>query len=82
MNASASARSRRLLRRHSVLAAITGALTALTVVAPEWIELFGLDPDHGDGSAERALLAVVASVFLGSLLLAGAAWRRCVGAAE
>lgn len=76
MTAPASARSRRLLRRHSVLAAISGLLTALTLVAPEWIELLGLDPDHGDGSAERVVLAVVATAFLASLLLAGVAVRR------
>ena len=75
MNTSAPDR-RRLFRRRSALAAITGALTVLTLVAPEWLEALGVDPDHGDGSAERLVLAVVAVAFLASLVLAGAAWRR------
>ena len=42
-------------------AALTVALLVLTLIAPAWIELvFGIDPDHGNGSVEIALVVTAA----------------------
>ena len=44
-----------------VLAAIVGLATIGTAVWPRWIEdLLGFDPDGGNGTAEWAILAVLA----------------------
>ena len=40
----------------AVLAALFAIATVLTIIEPEWIEAFGLDPDGGDGSVERAIV--------------------------
>jgi hypothetical protein len=40
----------------AVLAALFAFTAALTILNPEWIEAFGLDPDAGDGSVERAIV--------------------------
>jgi hypothetical protein len=53
------------LRVETVLAALFAVLAAATTIWPDWIEILGFDPDHGDGSAEWAtvvLFGVVAAV--------------------
>lgn len=73
--------NRRLSRRfwvEVVAAAVSGALLAVTVLIPSWIELvFGVDPDHGSGALEWTvvLLALLAWALLS--FLAGREWRRC-----
>lgn len=52
---------RRRLRTELVLAAISAALSVLTLVTPEWIEeLTGLEPDAGSGGLEW----IIAGAFL------------------
>lgn len=70
----------RLTRRFWVeagLAAFSAVLVLLTLANREWIEfLFGVDPDHGNGSLER--LVVVAAV-LGTVTFSVRArleWQR------
>ena len=46
-------------------AALTGALALLTLVWHDWIEAFGVDPDHGSGAAEWAVVVVCASISVG-----------------
>jgi hypothetical protein len=59
------------------LAAATGVLTAITIVSREWIEfVFGVDPDHGNGALEWALVAVLAVATIGFTAAARAEWRR------
>ncbi len=51
------------------------ALGLITVVWREWIEaIFGVDPDHGSGSAEWIAVAVLAAVFVVSAVLARRDW--------
>jgi hypothetical protein len=62
------------------LAAITALLGTLTLVWPDWLEAFGIEPDHGDGTVEALLvigLFVASGVFAVSARIA---WRRTVTA--
>jgi hypothetical protein len=44
-----------------VLSALLGTATIVTAVWPTWIEgLFGFDPDGGNGTTERWIVAVLA----------------------
>jgi hypothetical protein len=55
----------------------SAALTALTIVWPDWIErLFGFEPDGGDGSTEWgfALSLVIVTIMFSTL--AGRTWWR------
>jgi len=64
---------RRRFRIESGLAAVCAALTALTVVFPQWIEAStALDPDAGSGLAE---LAIAGSFLLAALVAATLARR-------
>ncbi|MEA2312848.1 MAG: hypothetical protein QOE28_2816 [Solirubrobacteraceae bacterium] len=51
---------RTLLRIESGLSAALGLLALITLVWHDWMEAFGWDPDHGDGSAEWVAVAVLA----------------------
>jgi len=53
------------------------ALATATSISPTWIEtLFSVDPDGGDGSLERALVAGCLAVAAGLGVAARAEWRR------
>jgi hypothetical protein len=77
------ARSSRRLRLEIGLAAVSVLLFVATVAWPEWIEMiFGVDPDHGDGSLEWLIMGVTALCAIGALLRARADWRRLRDTAE
>lgn len=63
------------------VASLSAVSTALTMVWPEWLEAFGLDPDHGDGSLEWAmagallLVTLVMTARVGLLAWAGSTRR-------
>jgi hypothetical protein len=54
-------------------------LFTLTLIWRNWIEIvFRVDPDHGSGSLEMAILFVCILAFLSSMLAARIEWRRAV----
>lgn len=58
-----------------VLAGLSALLCLLTIVSPEWIEeLFGLDPDRGNGSFEWDLVLLSGFFTVLFALLAGRQW--------
>ncbi len=64
----------------AVLAAVLGLLTVLTLVWHDWLEAFGVDPDHHDGSVEWLIVAALAAVTVVLAVSARAEWRRAVPA--
>jgi hypothetical protein len=58
----------------TTLAVLSGVTLVLTMITREWVELiFGVDPDHADGSLEWAILGgLLTTTVLFSLL----AYRR------
>lgn len=56
----------------AALAVATFVLTVVTLINQEWIEaVFGVDPDHGNGSLEWIMVGIlaVATVVFGLLAL-------------
>ncbi|RZU11320.1 hypothetical protein EV645_6482 [Kribbella rubisoli] len=74
------AESRVTVRRRfwfeAVLAAVTGVLFVVTLFWHEWLEAFGFDPDHGDGSAEWLIVGVLLLICVASSAVARIEWRR------
>lgn len=69
--------NRSLFWAESVLAALNGALVVDTMISREWIEVvFGVDPDHGNGSLEWLIIAGVAILTILFALAARYEWRR------
>jgi hypothetical protein len=68
---------RRRFWLEAVLAGAAGALTVLTAIWNDWIEIvFGVDPDHGNGSAEWIVTSCLLAVALGCSVAARYEWRR------
>jgi tetrahydromethanopterin S-methyltransferase subunit E len=64
----------------AVLAVVTGLLFVVTWFWHEWIEAFGFDPDHGDGSAEWVIVGVLLVACVASSVVARFEWRRAAAA--
>lgn len=61
----------------SILAAASAFLVVLTLVWDQWIEgVFGLDPDHGNGSFEWELVIACCLLTMLFSVLARRQWRR------
>jgi hypothetical protein len=59
------------------VAAASAFLAVLTLFWRDWIEaIFGVDPDHGNGSAEWIAVAVLAAIAVTAALLARAERAR------
>ena len=58
------------------LAGVTGVLFVVTLFWHDWMEAFGFDPDHGNGSAEWVAVAILAVVTLALFATARMEWRR------
>jgi hypothetical protein len=56
-------------------AAIAAALATLTLITPDWIEIFaGVDPDRGSGALEWAIVAVLVTASVALAFIAR--WER------
>lgn len=53
-------------RLQAALAVAFFVLATLTAIWPKWLEALGVDPDHGNGSAEWAIVALLALLALWS----------------
>ena len=61
----------------SIVASVTGVLAIVTIFWRDWIEaVFGVDPDHGNGSAEWLVVAVLAVVTVALTAGARREWLR------
>ena len=61
----------------SILASATGVLAVVTIFWHDWIEaVFGVDPDHRNGSAEWLVVLALAIVTVALALVARHEWRR------
>ena len=59
------------------VAALTTALTVLTILVPTWIEtIFGIDPDGGNGTLEWAIVAMSCILSAAIWFAAQRDWRR------
>ena len=61
----------------SILASATGILAIVTIFWQDWIEaVFGVDPDHGNGLAEWAAVAILALAAAAFAASARIEWRH------
>jgi hypothetical protein len=59
------------------LASVSGVFLILTLLWKDWIEIvFGVDPDHHNGSVEWLIVAVSLVVTVVFFVLAQLEWRR------
>ena len=76
-------RMSRLFKLEASLAVLSGILFVITLVSKEWIEIiFRVDPDHGSGSLEWTIVAVLAVAAVTCTTLARIEWRRTQPAAD
>jgi hypothetical protein len=68
---------KRRLNIEAALAALTGILFVVTLITREWIEaLTGWDPDHGNGSVEWIIVAVLLVATVAFSALARSDYRK------
>jgi hypothetical protein len=72
-------RVRRRFWAESALAVVSVFLVLLTLVWKDWIEeVFGVDPDHGNGSLEWLITVAFVAVAIAFCVGARREWRRAV----
>ena len=64
-----------------IMGLITGALFLLTVVNADWLEAMGINPDGGNGSVERMIVAGLALATVALFSLASYQWGKASAAA-
>ena len=68
---------RSTFRREDSSASLVGLLATVTALRPDWIELlFGVDPDHSDGTFEWVIVGVLLCRTVALTSLARREWRR------
>lgn len=59
------------------LAVVAALVLVASLISREWIEVvFGVDPDHGDGSLEWLIVGIAAVAGLVFSIIARIEWRR------
>ena len=57
-------------------AVLFGLALVAALVDPEWIEAFGIDPDHGSGALEWGLVLALGVLCVAFSLAGARTWRR------
>lgn len=73
----------RLRRRfwiEAALSSLTGLLFVVTLFWHDWLEAFGVDPDHGNGTVEWFVVGALAVVSASSAVSARIEWNRAAAA--
>jgi hypothetical protein len=60
----------------SALAVVTGVVALMTILQRDWLEIFGIEPDAGDGSVELLITLALAVVTVLFAAAASVDWRR------
>lgn len=61
----------------AVCGTMTGVLAVVTLFWSDWIEaVFGVDPDHGNGSFEWLVVAFLAVITVSLIVAARVEWRH------
>jgi hypothetical protein len=60
----------------ATLTSVSATLTLVTIFWHDWLEAFGFDPDHGDGTVEWLVVVGLLAVALTFAVLARLEWRR------
>ncbi len=64
-----------------IMGLITGALFLLTVANADWLEALGINPDGGNGSVERLIVAGLAMATVALFSLASYQWGKASASA-
>lgn len=75
-------RVRRRFWVESVFAIVTGLVALLTIIQHDWLEVFGIEPDAGNGSVELLIILGLAALTVLFAAAAGVDWRRGSSIAE
>lgn len=63
-------------RVEAILAAVSSLLFVLSLLWRDWLEVFGIDPDHGSGTTEWLIVATLLASSVSLTLLARRDRRR------
>lgn len=66
----------------TALGALSGLLFVTTFLWHDWLEAFGVDPDHGDGSVERLVVLALLGLTIACAVAARVEWRRTAALAR
>jgi tetrahydromethanopterin S-methyltransferase subunit E len=58
-----------------ITAALSGLLFVVTLFWRDWLEAVGIDPDHGDGSVEWLIVALLLAISVTLAVVARLEWR-------
>ena len=61
-------------------AVTTAGLSVLTLIWHDWLEAFGLEPDHHSGEAEVLIVLALLTCSVALAVTAGLEWRKTITA--